>query len=745
MSGLRYVLDKNQIVDMCNKSNKLISKRREELMKSFKSVEEFTNDKLVLSKSFDNYKQIMRDYSVVIAAMLAACEMDNEDFTTLKNAVSKIKEHKIIEFDEVDDQLLRITNMRDNLNQRYKDLSNPMLNNYASFNPDTKKQMQDYYKSQIKKYGDLIKEINDDKQLYRDIENSTSHLFEGSLLYWNNAQGLLDEIKASFDASKEEYTIKQNSNFRNVLINDSKVGEAINSSLDKIFLEHGLTPKELEDFKKLGIPMLSVYKAGLSDGVIKLIKGKTSDLNKIFSESPDSIGYDDPSLCAFLPTYMCLTYKKDSDKYAKIINAISNSVYVPDTDDQGQHLTTDEKFKLNTLDLYMYTHGASDNEKAKLRCEGRVHLASYCIEWLDYLRGGVLQQANLYSMKTVAAYKAAQNMEGDCKKANMYIAKSMYQSYNDSMDVYSSLSGFRDISSKNVMFKIDKIGKNQKFEITKYYTKDVPGIYDPVYEKKSSVCFSFLSQSNDAINNKSEVDAKDDENKKKIEYSEHQCAKTAFYTVIQLIPGSGPVYDAIYSADQLSSGNYNCITQQDKIFAKPFQIGGKFLLNSATLVGQMGELDALKKQAEEEHKAGVESAYSKWFSSYCSYQETEKGSKKEKTVISDHTLAGQNPATRIAMEKWEKEGTKGWFDADTRSQKIDQINKQDLQSEEINKFYNRKKVFLNDSKEQEEFNTEASSFESYKNRSNDQAFKFSNDSLKQFQSGVNSISGELIN
>ena len=279
MSGLRYVLDKNQIVDMCNKSNKLISKRREELMKSFKSVEEFTNDKLVLSKSFDNYKQIMRDYSVVIAAMLAACEMDNEDFTTLKNAVSKIKEHKIIEFDEVDDQLLRITNMRDNLNQRYKDLSNPMLNNYASFNPDTKKQMQDYYKSQIKKYGDLIKEINDDKQLYRDIENSTSHLFEGSLLYWNNAQGLLDEIKASFDASKEEYTIKQNSNFRNVLINDSKVGEAINSSLDKIFLEHGLTPKELEDFKKLGIPMLSVYKAGLSDGVIKLIKGKTSFLS----------------------------------------------------------------------------------------------------------------------------------------------------------------------------------------------------------------------------------------------------------------------------------------------------------------------------------------------------------------------------------------------------------------------------------------------------------------------------------
>ena len=106
---------------------------------------------------------------------------------------------------------------------------------------------------------------------------------------------------------------------------------------------------------------------------------------------------------------------------------------------------------------------------------------------------------------------------------------------------------------------------------------------------------------------------------------------------------------------------------------------------------------------------------------------------------------GLDPATRIAMEKWEKEGTKGWFDADTRSQKIDQINKQDLQSEEINKFYNRKKVFLNDSKEQEEFNTEASSFESYKNRSNDQAFKFSNDSLKQFQSGVNSISGELIN
>ena len=139
----------------------------------------------------------------------------------------------------------------------------------------------------------------------------------------------------------------------------------------------------------------------------------------------------------------------------------------------------------------------------------------------------------------------------------------------------------------------------------------------------------------------------------------------------------------------------------------------------------------------------IKNAYGIWFASeFVVTQKAKSDTEKNYIYL---TKVGLDPATRIAMEKWEKEGTKGWFDADTRSQKIDQINKQDLQSEEINKFYNRKKVFLNDSKEQEEFNTEASSFESYKNRSNDQAFKFSTDSLKQFQSGVNSISGELIN
>ena len=59
--------------------------------------------------------------------------------------------------------------------------------------------------------------------------------------------------------------------------------------------------------------------------------------------------------------------------------------------------------------------------------------------WLMFQKIFILMKMIIFIKNVTVNVKAAQNMEGDCKKANMYIAKSMYQSYNDSMDVYSSL------------------------------------------------------------------------------------------------------------------------------------------------------------------------------------------------------------------------------------------------------------------------------------------------------------------
>lgn len=671
------MLDRDTLVKECNSAIDRYQEVWSTIKAKEKDIDSFTTDKTIESQSFDNLKAVMSDYILVIGAMGTAVNFDLNDCQMLKKTINNVDTNKI-DVGNLQNQVAtaettietnksRLENTQKNLNSCANDNSEAAAQRSTQLRNDIRN-----YSYNIKNYNEIVNTCKHYIQEYQDIEKNTSNFFTQGKAYRDKANGLLDEIMGAF--TNGQYIPKQVSTFRNDLAGDESVKATLSIAYESNIEKLGISKNRIKKLKEYGLSMRDIYQMyqdpQTSKKVLYIIKGDKESLKKLFSENPEMV---DANTKVFLATYINVVYHKDkkafceletikntSGVYAKTVdNVTGNTKY-----EKERNITVEAILRDGKLEEYRSAIKSKDYKlAAKILEENKERLGNYSYEWDNIILSENLALAKAYSNQTATCYNAAKDPNNIYKDENMKHAKKMYSSYKEIMETVSAVSAVKDLNAKNGMVLLDKPVKDKEnntegFEIRKYNLSDLK-FSEKEYKTTLKIdyknMFENVDNGNDDLKN---ISDKQKEDYKKIREDKKQFAKTLGFSTLQLIPGAGQMYDVLYSLDQINSSNYNCILGQDKVPEKA-QTGVHSVLNAGTAVAQAKKIQEDYYKAEKDYNDTVDFAYSKWFGSFCCYDDGtdeigKKGSREYNySYITD---AGFDPCIRIQMQKWEKNG-----------------------------------------------------------------------------------------
>ena len=668
------MLDRDTLVKECGSAIDRYQEVWSTIKAKEKDIDSFTTDKTIESKSFDNLKAVMSDYILVIGAMGTAVNFDLNDCQMLKKTINNVDINKI-DVGNLQNQVATAETTIETNKSRLED-TQKNLNSCANDNSEAAAQRSTQLRNDIrnycyniKNYNEIVNICNHYIQEYQDIEKNTSNFFTQGKAYRDKANGLLDEIMGSF--TNGQYSPKQVSSFRNELAEDEKVKATLSIAYESNIEKLGISKNRIQKLKEYGLSMRDIYflyqNPKTSKKILYIIKGDKESLKKLFLEDPDIV---DGNTKAFLATYTNVLYHKDKKAFCELQNVKNTSIYIKpienvngNTKEQKEHNITMEAEERNTnLRRYYEAIKKGDyKQAAKILEENKEAFGSYRAQWDNVILSGELAQAKMYSNQTVNCYNAANDPQNKYKDENMKNAKSMYASYKEIMETVSAVAAVKDLNSKNGMVILDKPVKNSKnytegFEIRKYNLKYK--LYEKEY--KTSIYIENASRIEQVAGIKARQKTVDKlkEDIKKLDEDKVKLEKTVFLSTLQIIPGAGPIYDALYSLDQINSTNYNCISGQDKVPEKA-QTSVHSILNAGTALAQANRIHEDYLQIEKDYEEGTAEEYAEFFASYCYYNiGTDEAGKyiKKESVFSYYSNPGLDPCARIALNKWSKEG-----------------------------------------------------------------------------------------
>ena len=670
------MLDRDTLVKECSSAIDRYQEVWSTIKAKEKDIDSFTTDKTIESKSFDNLKAVMSDYILVIGAMGTAVNFDLNDCQMLKKTINNVDTNKI----DVGNLQNQVATAETTIEKNKSRLENTQknLNSCANDNSEAAAQRSTQLRNDIRNYGYNIKNYNEIVntckhyiQEYQDIEKNTSNFFTQGKAYRDKANGLLDEIMGSF--TNGQYSPKQVSSFRNELAGDESVKATLSIAYESNIEKLGISKNRIQKLKEYGLSMRDIYflyqNPKTSKKILYIIKGDKESLKKLFLEDPDTV---DGNTKAFLATYTNVLYHKDKKAFCELQNVKNTSIYVLSPGEEysakknpdGRTSPYMDEVARRDFALKSYEQAIKDKSyktAAKILEENNKAFGSYRSQWDNVILSGELAQAKMYSNQTVNCYNAAHDPQNKYKDENMKNAKSMYASYQEIMETVSAVAAVKDLNSKNGMVILDKPVKDSKnytegFEIRKYNLKYK--LYEKEY--KTSIYIENASRIEQVAGIKARQKTVDKlkEDIKKLDEDKVKLEKTVFLSTLQIIPGAGPIYDALYSLDQINSTNYNCISGQDKVPEKA-QTSVHSILNAGTALAQANRIHEDYLQIEKDYEEGTAEEYAEFFASYCYYNiGTDEAGKyiKKESVFSYYSNPGLDPCARIALNKWSKEG-----------------------------------------------------------------------------------------
>ncbi len=686
------MLDRDTLVKECSSA----IDRYQEVLSTIKAKEKdidcFTTDKTIESKSFDNLKAVMSDYILVIGAMGTAVNLDLNDCQMLKKTITNVDTNKI-DVGNLQNQVAtaettietnksRLENIQKNLNSCANDNSEAAAQRSTQLRNDIRN-----YGYNIKNYNEIVNICNHYIQEYQDIEKNTSNFFTQGKTYRDKANGLLDEIMGSF--TNGQYTPKQVSTYRNDLAGDESVKATLSIAYESNIEKMGISKTRIKKLKEYGLSMREIYfvyqNPKTSKKILYIIKGDKESLKKLFLEVPDSV---DANTKAFLATYVNVLYHKDKKAFCELQNVKNTSIYIKvignvngNTKEQKEHnITMEAKARNANLRRYYEVIKKGDyKQAAKILEENKEAFGSYRTQWDNVILSGELALAKAYSNQTVKCYEASKNPNNKYQKEDMEHAKKMYYSYKEMMETVSAVSAVKDLNAKNGMVILDKPVKDKEnntegFEIRKYNLSDLQ-FSEKEYKTVLNINVAQFQKMSGTDSYKKISDIQEEDNER-IRQDKQQLAKTVFFSGLQIIPGADPLYDILYSADQIGLTNYNCISGQDKV-PKNCQVGMHSILNAGTALAQANQLNEDYIKMEKDYDESVDKEYAKKFSEYCYYENgTDKAGKhvNSEIVYSYYTEAGFSPEARIALNKWKQKGLESLVDIEYRKDKPIYVN-----------------------------------------------------------------------
>ncbi|SES14869.1 hypothetical protein [Lachnobacterium bovis] len=759
------MLDRDMLVKECGSAIDRYQEVWSTIKAKEKDIDSFTTDKTIESKSFDNLKAVMSDYILVIGAMGTAVNFDLNDCQMLKKTINNVDINKI-DVGNLQNQVAtaettietnksRLENIQKNLNSCANDNSEAAAQRSTQLRNDIRN-----YGYNIKNYNEIVNICNHYIQEYQDIEKNTSNFFTQGKTYRDKANGLLDEIMGSF--TNGQYSPKQVSSFRNELAEDEKVKATLSIAYESNIEKLGISKNRIQKLKEYGLSMRDIYflyqNPKTSKKILYIIKGDKESLKKLFLEDPDIV---DGNTKAFLVTYVNVLFHKDKKAFCELQNVKNTSIYALSPGEEYSAKKTPDGRTSPYMDevarrdfaLESYEQSIKDKSyktAAKILEENNKAFGSYRSQWDNMILSGELAQAKMYSNQTVNCYNAAHDPKNKYKNEDMKNAQSMYASYQEIMETVSAVAAVKDLNSKNGMVILDKPVKDSKkyterFEIRKYNLKDK--LYEKEYKTTLNIQFKdTFEKADNGRDDLKNISDKQKEDQKKIREDKKQLFKTVELSALQIIPGAGALYDTLYSVDQIASTNYNCVSGQDKV-PEYCQTGVHSILNAGTALAQANQLLSDCNKAEKDYKDNVDFAYSKWFGSFCCYDEgTDEAGKdvNKEYNYSYITDIGFDPCIRIEMEKWKKDGMESivnftYNDQAGGKEKFMNVLKED---KKMYRTFMNKKIDLQSSSEKYDFMDDMCNFGDFMD--NHHSISCSHNIRNHFQDSVSSVKDELI-